>query len=77
MSILEPSAQVGLGAKALVDPEDLRVLAKVLAAQNTIQHRERAIKILESSVGKNLANAEGSFPRWLDSRKLAAIGPRP
>ena len=49
------------GAKALEDPEDLRVLAKVLAAQNTIQHRERAIKLLESAVDKNLANAEDRF----------------
>jgi cellulose synthase operon protein C len=61
LSILEPAAQAGQGAKALEDPEDLRVLARVLAAQSTIQHRERAIKILDSSVDKNLANAEDRF----------------
>ena len=36
-------------------------MAKVLAAQNTSQHREQAIKVLDSLVGKNLANAEDRF----------------
>jgi cellulose synthase operon protein C len=66
LSILEPAAQSGQGAKALEDPEDVRVLAKVLAAQNTSQHREQAIKVLESAVEKNLANAE-------DRCQLAAL----
>ena len=61
LSILEPTVQPGQGAKALEDPDDLRVLAKVLAAQNTIQHRERAISILESAVDKDLANTEDRF----------------
>jgi cellulose synthase operon protein C len=59
--ILEPAAPAGQGAKTLEDPEDLRVLAKVLAMQNTIQQRERAIKLLESLVGQNLANVEDRF----------------
>ena len=64
LSILEPAGQTAAGAKArtaLEDPEDLRVLAQVLDAQKTIQHRKRAIEVLESLVGKNLANAEDRF----------------
>ena len=64
LSILEPAGQTATGdqgAKALEDPEDLRVLARVLDAQKTIQHRKRAIEVLESLVDKNLANAEDRF----------------
>ena len=46
---------------ALEDPEDLRVLARVLDAQKTVEHRKRAIEILESLIGKNLANADDRF----------------
>jgi tetratricopeptide (TPR) repeat protein len=43
------------------DPEQLRVLAQVLDAQATVEHRKRAIEILESLVTKNLANADDRF----------------
>jgi tetratricopeptide (TPR) repeat protein len=63
LSLLEPGGQApgGGGANALEDPEDLRVLAWVLDAQGTIQHRKRAIQVLESLVARSLANAEDRF----------------
>ena len=47
--------------RVLRDPEDLRVLARVLEVQKTVTDRKRAIEILESLVGKNLANADDRF----------------
>jgi tetratricopeptide (TPR) repeat protein len=60
LTLLEPAGQptVGGGANGLEDPEDMRVLALVLDAQGTIQHRKRAIEVLESLVARSLANAE-------------------
>ena len=46
---------------AFEDPEDLRVLARVLDAQRTVADRKRAIEILESLIAKNLANADDRF----------------
>ena len=43
------------------DPEDLRVLARVLEMQKTLVHRKRAIEILESLTDKNLATSEDRF----------------
>ena len=79
LSILEPAGQAATGgpaSKALEDPEDLRALARVLEAQRTVEHRKRAIEILEMLVNKNLANVDDrlSLARL---RKRAAIGPKP
>ena len=40
------------------EPDDLRILAKVLEAQRTPDHRKRAIEILNTLVNQNLANSE-------------------
>ena len=63
--LLEERGQTAKGAPgqrtAFEDPEDLRVLARVLDAQQTTEHRKRAIETLESLVGTNLANADDRF----------------
>ena len=58
-----PDGQEGkiLERKNLADPEDLRVLARVLDLQRTGVHRKRAIEILESLADKNLATSEDRF----------------
>ena len=64
LSLFEPGNQTKTGAQGanrLEDPEDLRVLARVLEAQKTIEQRHRAIEILESLTSKNFANAEDRF----------------
>ena len=64
LSILAPAGQAATGsqaAKTLEDPEDLRVLARVLGVQTTMQDRKQAIEILESLVSNSLANAEDRF----------------
>jgi cellulose synthase operon protein C len=63
LAVLEGSSQStgGQGATVFEDPEDLRVLARVLEAQKTVEDRKRAIEILESLIGKNLANADDRF----------------
>jgi tetratricopeptide (TPR) repeat protein/Flp pilus assembly protein TadD len=43
------------------DPEDQRVLARVLEAQGTPEHRKRAIETLNTLVNKTLANSEDRF----------------
>ena len=43
------------------DPEDLRVLARVLDMQKTVVQRKRAIEILESLTDQNLVNSEDRF----------------
>ncbi len=43
------------------EPEELRVLARVLEAQGTPQHLKRAIEVLNTLVNRNLANAEDRF----------------
>ena len=48
-------------AKALTDPEDLRILARVLDAQRNADQLKRAIQILESLIDKNTANNEDRF----------------
>jgi tetratricopeptide (TPR) repeat protein len=55
-----PAGQEGkaLERKNLRDPEDLRVLARVLDLQRTLVHRKRAIEILETLIDKNLATSE-------------------
>jgi cellulose synthase operon protein C len=49
------------GGQTSEDPEDLRILARVLDAQKTVADRKRAIEILESLIGKNIANADDRF----------------
>jgi tetratricopeptide (TPR) repeat protein len=58
-----PAGQEGkiLERKNLGDPEDLRVLARVLDLQRTAVHRKRAIEILETLADKNLATSEDRF----------------
>ena len=58
-----PAGQEGkiLERKNLADPEDLRVLARVLDLQRTLVHRKRAIEILETLADKNLATSEDRF----------------
>jgi tetratricopeptide (TPR) repeat protein len=53
LALFEPAGPAG---SAIVDPEDLRVLARVHEAQQTPDHQRRAIAILESLVGRNIAN---------------------
>ena len=62
--LFEPNGQAappGREGKALDDPEDLRVLARVLDAQRTRLSMARAIEILESLIDKSLANNEDRF----------------
>ena len=64
LSLFEPAGQPaasGQEGKTLEDPEDLRILARVLDCRRTPQHRKRAIEILESLTDKNLANSEDRF----------------
>ena len=64
LDFFEPNDQpaaIGHEGEALEDPEDLRVLARVLDAQKTVLQRKRAIEILESLADKNLANSEDRF----------------
>ena len=57
LDILEPGGhQVDVD-----DPEDLRVLARVLEAQGTPEHRKRAIEVLSTLVERPLANSEDRF----------------
>jgi predicted Zn-dependent protease len=58
LALFEPAGPQG---SAIEDPEDLRVLARVLEAQRDPEHRKRAIHILESLIGRNLANSEDRF----------------
>ncbi len=44
-----------------VEPEDLRVLSRVLDMQKTAVHRKRAIEILETLAKKNLATSEDRY----------------
>ena len=64
LTLFEPTNQpvaAGQEGKALENPEDLQVLARVLDAQRTPQHCQRAIEILESLVRKNFANLDDRF----------------
>ena len=61
LALFEPASQSvasGQEGKSLEDPEDLRILARVLDLQRTPQHRKRAIEILESLTDKNVASFE-------------------
>jgi tetratricopeptide (TPR) repeat protein len=49
------------GKKRRGDPDDLRVLTRVLDLQKTVVHRKRAIEILESLIDQNLATSEDRF----------------
>ena len=62
------------GKKHRGDPEDLRVLARVLDMQKTVVHRKRAIEILESLTDQNLATSED---RFLLARLYEVIGDWP
>ena len=62
------------GKKHPGDPEDLRVLARVLDMQKTVVHRKRAIEILESLTDQNLATSED---RFLLARLYEVIGDWP
>jgi tetratricopeptide (TPR) repeat protein len=68
-----PAGQEGkiLERKNLGDPEDLRVLSRVLDLQRTVVHRKRAIEILETLADKNLATSEDRFTA---ARLYEAIG---
>jgi cellulose synthase operon protein C len=60
--LVERPNQVGQpNVKAMEDPEDLRVLARVLDAQKTPEHRQRAIKVLQSLVTQGLATSDDRF----------------
>ena len=64
MAFFEPNgkpAVAGQEGKALTDPADRRVLARLLFRQTTPVHRKRAIEILESLAGENLANSNDRF----------------
>jgi cellulose synthase operon protein C len=64
LTLFEPdgkSVPPGQEGKYLTDPEDLRVLAQVLALQKTPVYAKRAIEILESLADKNLATSDNQF----------------
>jgi tetratricopeptide (TPR) repeat protein len=64
LSYFEPPGQpaaIGQEGKSLKDPEDLRVLTRVLELQKTREHRKRAIEILESLTEKKPASYEDQF----------------
>jgi len=62
LSLVEPQDQGNRSsAKAIEDPEDIRVLAQVLESQGTPEHRARAVKLLQSLVAKSLANADDRY----------------
>jgi tetratricopeptide (TPR) repeat protein len=62
LSLVEPHVQPGdAGAKATGDPEDVRILTRVLESQGTPEHRARAVKLLQSLVTQNVATAEDRF----------------
>jgi tetratricopeptide (TPR) repeat protein len=55
LALFEPAGRPGPAGE---NPEDLRVWARVLGDQGDPQHLQRAIAILESLIGRNLANPE-------------------
>ena len=56
--LLEPDGKAAkAGRKALEDPEDLRALARVLRRSGPSTDRNRAIEVLESLVGRDLASS--------------------
>ena len=61
LDILDPTAPVNKGKKGLDDPDDLRVLALVLAAHRSEPERKRAIAIIATLEDKKLASAEDLF----------------
>ena len=64
LALFEPNGQTvpaGREGEALADPDDLRILARVLDAQRTPEQLKRAIQILELLINKNLANNEDRF----------------
>jgi cellulose synthase operon protein C len=61
LTLVDPQDQATqAGAKATEDPEDLRILTRVLEAQGTPEYRARAIKLLQSLV-TSLGTAEDRF----------------
>jgi cellulose synthase operon protein C len=64
LALFEPDGQAtppGQEGKTLQDPEDLRILARVLEAQRNQLSLARAIEILESLITRSLANNEDRF----------------
>jgi predicted Zn-dependent protease len=65
LTLFEPDGQTvpagQEGKKRPGDPDDLRVLARVLEMQKTVVQRKRAIEILESLTDQNLANSDDRF----------------
>jgi len=62
LSLVEPRDEPAqAGANATEDPDDLRILTRVLEAQGTPEHRARAVKLLQSLVTQNIATAEDRF----------------
>jgi tetratricopeptide (TPR) repeat protein len=65
LTLFEPDGQTvpagQEGKKRPGDPDDLRVLARVLEMQKTVVQRKRAIEILESLTDQNLVNSEDRF----------------
>ena len=57
LDIIEPPGRKG----RLSEPEDLRVLVKVLEVKGTPEHRKRAIAILDNLVNQPLASPEDLF----------------
>ena len=54
----DQSSEANQVPRTLDDPEDLRVLARILDAQKNVPDRTRAIQILESLIVKNSATVE-------------------
>ena len=54
LALLEASRPPG----TVEDPEDMRVLVKVLLALGDAEHHKRAVEVLESMVAQSLANTE-------------------
>jgi tetratricopeptide (TPR) repeat protein len=62
LSLVEPRDQTGQpDAKAVEEPTDQRILVKVLVAQKTPEHRQEAIKVLQSLVAQSLATGDDRF----------------
>lgn len=62
LEIMNPAASADAVATSKpVDPEDQRVLARVLDAQKTPEHRKRAIKILNTLIDKSQAGPEDRY----------------
>ena len=75
-ALLERTDQTGEGRKPSEDPDDQRLLARVLARQKTPETRQRAIGILEKLVAKTPDNIDDRF-LLAQLRISLVIGRRP